>query len=342
MPRPFVLAHCFVLESHPMAKFRITFRLALVFPLLLNLFCWPQDSASNMAEQTSPLPVQRIDPLLAKSQSLLEKGNVSDAEHSVRQYLEQHPMSADAHYLLGLILFKQVKPKESLGEYTEGAKYRDPSPYDLEIVALNYVLLADYTEADKWLAKSLTLQPKNWEGWYYLGRTKYNENRFAEAIRAFQECLKLSPENVKAEDNLGLSYAGLGQIDAAMAAYKQAIAWQAQLLIKNPGPYLDLGTLLREQNRDAEAIPYLVHAAEIAPQDSKVHQELGKGYEHQNQLAKAQVELEKAAALTPDDAALHFVLGKIYRKQGMIEKAKAEFDRSETLRGTRALRDAVR
>lgn len=323
-----------------MGKFRITFR--LVFPLLLSVFCWPQDSASNIAEQTSPLPAQRIDPQLAESQALFEKGNVSDAEHSVRQYLGQHPRSADAHYLLGLILFKQVKPKDSLAEYTEGAKYRDPSAYDLEIVALNYVLLADYAHADEWLAKSLTLQPKNWEGWYYLGRTKYNENHFDEAVHAFQECLKLSPENVKAEDNLGLSYAGLGQIDDAMAAYKQAIAWQAQLLIKNPGPYLDLGTLLVDQNRDAEAISYLVHAAETAPQDSKVHQVLGKAYEHQNQLAKAQAELEKAVALTPDDAALHFVLGKLYRKQGMIEKAKAEFDRSEALRGTRALPDTVR
>ena len=132
-----------------------------------------------------------------------------------------------------------------------------------------------------------------------------------------------------------MSYAGLGQIDDAMATYKQAIAWQAQLLIKNPGPYLDMGTLLVDQNREAEGIPYLVHAAEIAPQDSKVHPELGRGYEHLNQLAEAQAELEKAAALTPDDAALHYVLGKVYRKQGMLEKAKAEFDRSEALRGIR-------
>src|SRR5207253_7946429 len=64
------------------------------------------------------------------------------------------------------------------------------------------------------------------EGWYYLGRTKYNENRFAEAISAFQQCLKLDPQNVKAEDNLGLSLAGLGRNEEAAVAYNQAIAWQ--------------------------------------------------------------------------------------------------------------------
>jgi len=346
VPRLYALAvlflTCFVLKSHPMRTCWLTFRLALVFPLLLNVFCWPQDSNANAPDQTSPSPAQQIDPLLAEGKSLLEKGSLNDAERSVRQFLGQYPMSADAHYLLGLILFKRAKPKDSLGEYTEGAKYHDPSAYDLEIVALDYVLLADYADADKWLTESLTRQPKNWEGWYYLGRTKYNENRFEEAIHAFRECLKLSPENVKAEDNLGLSYAGLGQFDDAMAAYRKAIAWQAQLLIKNLGPYVDMGSLLVDQNRDEEAIQFLVQATQIAPQDSKVHQELGRAYEHQNQLAKAQAELEKAAALTPDDAALHFVLGKVYRRQGMIDKAKAEFDRSAALRGTHAPRDGTR
>ena len=58
----------------------------------------------------------------------------------------------------------------------------------------------------------------------YLGRTQYTENRFDEAVQAFQRCLALEPRNVKAQDNLGLSYAGLGRADDAMAAYEAAIA----------------------------------------------------------------------------------------------------------------------
>src|SRR5438105_15155245 len=105
--------------------------------------------------------------------------------------------------------------KASLEEFTAGAKYRTPSAADLKIVALDYVLLVDYPDADKWLTKMLEWAPDDSEGWYYLGRTKYNENRFAEAIRAFQQCLKLDPQNVKAEDNPGLSLAGLGRNEEA-------------------------------------------------------------------------------------------------------------------------------
>src|SRR5207248_2490025 len=209
---------------------------------------------------------------------------------------------------LGLILFKAVKAKESLAEYTEGAKYRDPSPYDLEIVALDYILMSDYMDADKWLSKSLDRNPYNPEGWYYLGRTKYNENRFGEAIHAFEECLKREPGSVKAEDNLGLSFAAMGRTDEAIAAYRRAIGLQERKADKDAGPFLDLGSLLLEERRTREAIPPLMEAAQISPADSRTHEQLGKAYENMGKLPEAQSEMQKAVELKPQDPALHFVL----------------------------------
>jgi Flp pilus assembly protein TadD len=269
---------------------------------------------------------------LVDAKSVFEKGNVADAERLTRNYLESHPTSPDGHFLLGLILFKQNRPKDSLAEYTAGAKYRDPSAYDLEVVGLNYVLLNEYMDADKWLSKSVQEDSRNWETWYYLGRTKYNENRFEEAANAFRQALKLSPENVKAEDNLGLSYEGLGRREEAEKAYRDAIRWQSQLLPQNPGPYLDLGILLVEQNRLQDAIPYLQQAVQISPQDPKAHHQLGRAYERLNRLAEAQAELEKAVEASPNDGALHYVLGQIYRRQGMKDRAQAEFEKSMELK----------
>lgn len=276
--------------------------------------------------------VSQIDPVLLNAKSLLETGRVPEAERLTRTYLESHPLSADAHSLLGLILFKQVKAKDSLAEYNSAAKYRDPSAYDLEIVGLNYVLLSDYMDADKWLSKSVQLDSHNWESWYYLGRTKYNENRFNEAVNAFQQALSLSPKNIKAEDNLGLSYDGLGRKQEAEQAYRNAIRWQSQLLQEDPGPYLDLGILLIEQNRPQDAIPYLRQASQISPHDPKAHEQLGKAYAGMGHLPEAQVELERAVEASPNDGALHYVLGQIYRRQGMKDKAQAEFEKSESLK----------
>jgi tetratricopeptide (TPR) repeat protein len=268
---------------------------------------------------------------LAEARSLLESGKLPEAEQVTRRYLEIHKSSADGHYLLGYILFKQKDSKSSLAEYTEAARYRKPSAADLQAVAGNYVLLKDYPDADKWFTKAVEWNPKDSLGWYYLGRTKYSENRFAEAVSAFEQCLKLDPRNVKAEDNLGLSFEGLNQTDKAVAAYQTAIEWQKDAADKIPGPSLDLGSLLVDDNRANEALPYLLDAARIAPDDFRVHRQLGKAYTHLDQLDKARSELERAVELAPENAQLHFMLAQVYRKQGLMDKARIESERYAAL-----------
>ena len=303
------------------------------------------------------------DPALAPARLFLQRGMLSEAESAVRNYLQAHADSADAHFLLGFILFREVqaksleagdkdsealrynsgdlsgslvafrdaKVKESLAEFTVGAKYHVPNAFDLKIVALDYLLLKDFMDADHWLTRSIQWDPRDAQAWYYLGRTKYSESRFAEAINALQQCLKLDPNNVPAEDNLGLSLAGLGRNEEAVAAYKHAIAWQAQLLTKDPGPYIDIGKLLIDEKRPQDAVTFLLQAVEIAPRDTRAHELLGKAYTRVEEFPKAQAELEKAVELSPQTANLHCVLASVYRKQGFEEKAKAEYDHCASL-----------
>ncbi len=292
-----------------------------------------------IAAQTEDLQAQAPAPLttagpLAEARSLLAGGMLVEAENATRRYLKEHAGSADAHYLLGYVLFRQAKAGASLAEYTEGAKYRKPSAVDLQVVGADYVVLGDFPDADKWFTKSIEWDPASALGWYYLGRTKYNENRFEEAVEAFQKCLKLDPKHVKAEDNLGLCYQALGHLDDALQAYRNALDWQADAQIKNPGPFIDIGGLFLETNQPENAIEYLQKAIQIAPDDPKAHQQLGKAYFNLNDLPKALTELEKAAQLAPDNAPVHYVLAQAYRKQGLREKAKAEFDRYIKLSAT--------
>jgi Flp pilus assembly protein TadD len=310
------------------------------------------------------------DRALAEAKSLLRQGRMNEADRTIRQFLAAHPDSAEGHFLLGHILFREIqadavgeaqlegvnilqanpkdgnfipeKARASLAEFTAGAKYHQPSAVDLKIVALDYVLLGGYADADKWLTKMLEWTPNDADGWYLLGRTKYNENRFSEAVDAFQRSLKLDPRNVKTEDNLGLSYAGLGRNEEAIGAYQQAMAWQAQTPLKNPGPYINLASLLMDQNRSGDALSHLLQAVEIAPRESRAHELLGKAYTRLEQFQKAQTELEKAIELSPQSSHLHCLIAPVYRKQGLAEKAKAEFDRCAAMAGTRSTPETPR
>jgi tetratricopeptide (TPR) repeat protein len=279
---------------------------------------------------------EQSDALLAQAREFLNRGLLKEADRSVREYLGEHSDSAEGHFLLGYILFKEQKAEASLAEYTEGAKYHDPGASDLKIVALNYVLLEDYSDADRWLTRSVEADPKDSESWYYLGRTKYNENYFQEAIKAFEECLGLDSKNTKARANLGLALEGLGRTEDALKAYRKAIAIQADGATKSAEPFIDLGNLLLEQNQLDEAIENFVKAREISPQEFRVYESLGKAYLRLNKFAEAKAALEQAVALAPESAAAHYMLGQVYRKTGATERAKAEFDRAVALNKNKA------
>jgi Flp pilus assembly protein TadD len=271
---------------------------------------------------------------LQTAHSFLDQKQYTEAEKVLREYLAQHPASADAHYLLGYTLFRQDRPKDSLAEFTEGAKYQRPKAAELKIVAADYVVLADFTDADKWLTYVTSEAPDDADAWYMLGRTKYNENRFLEAIDSFQRTLALRPHDIKAENNLGLSYQGLNRTEEAKQAYQNAIAWQKDSPYKDAQPFLNSGILLLEQDQPSQALPYLENAAALAPHNPKVLEQLGRAYDLLGMREKARRALETAVALAPNASGLHYKLGQVYRSEGKNQLAQQQFDICARLNST--------
>ncbi len=288
-------------------------------------------AAAQSANQ--PLPDD-----LASARKAVQQADWPQAERLARRYLSEHASSPEGHYLLAFALFRENKPEASLAEYTHAAVLRKPAALDLRWVALDYVLLGDYGDADKWITKSIEWDGHDGNAWYEMGRIKYQENRFAEAVNAFQNALQRIPKLVKAENNLGLAYEGLNEPDKAIAAYQQAITWQAGLTQKSEQPLLNLGSLYLDQGRITEALPLLIEAETIVPGDGKIHATLGKLYLRQGNLVEAQASFEKAAAIDPASAPIHFQLGQTYRKEGKTEQAQIEFAKAAQIDGASSLK----
>ena len=275
---------------------------------------------------------QAADPL-AEPRALLREGKIDQSEAALHSYLKEHPASADARFLLGYVLFREQKAVESLAEFTAGARTRRPKADELKTVASDYVLLGDFADADKWFTEVTRETPGDADAWYLLGRTKYNENAFADAASDFERSLSLRPKSVEAENNLGLAWKELNSPAKAKTAFQTAIEWEGDSP-KDSQPFLNLGTMLADQRNLDQAVAPLLKAASLSPGNPKVHEELGQVYEAQNDLPKAQAELEQAVALAPDISGLHFKLGQIYRHEGMRDRAQHEFDVCEKLNST--------
>jgi Flp pilus assembly protein TadD len=277
--------------------------------------------------------------LLDRAQALVQAGKFSDALPAVESYLKERPDSPDAHALRGFILFKQSKPAEALREYSETAKRRPPTAFELKIVALCYAMQEDYTNAGRWLSQAFELRPRDLQACNDLGEIKILGEKHEEAAAVFRKCLALDPKNVFAENGVGIAYEQMDRIDEAEAAYRNAVRWQAASPAQDPTPILNLGRILLKQNRPEEALEYLTRAVELGPEHAATHLQLGKAHSYVKQLESAQRELEKACRLKPDDARLHYMLGRLYREAGMTAPAEREFERFRELKNRPAPAD---
>lgn len=289
----------------------------------------PQESAIQATKG-----LHDTDPALQQFLTLIEEARYDQAADQIRGYLQSHPDSARAHFLLGYALYREQKPRASLEEYTTGARFSKPAANDLAAVAMDYILLRDYADADKWLTQATAGDPQNELYLYYLARTKYVENRFEEAINLFRHCLNLAPHDLRAEYNLGLALEGLGRTDDAAAAYRTAIDWDRGSATPDAQPYLDLGILFLSENMQDQALPLLRRAVQMDPQNPRAHEKLGLAWQQSNNLSEADNELKAAVALAPDIPSLHFELGRIYQREGKTAKAKEEFARTAALNAT--------
>jgi Tfp pilus assembly protein PilF len=276
---------------------------------------------------------------LQSATSMLMQRRYTEAAAYLAKIMPAHEEDAEAHVMFAYALFREDKPADSLREYTRAAQLRKPSAEDLKWVALDYVLLKDYQDAGKWMSVSLAMNPNDEEAWYGMGRIAYTQNNFKRAKVSFEEALKLHPEDVLAEDNLGLTYEALYKLDDAIAAYRKAIEWQQSSMHPSEQPYLNLAIVLLNQNKVDEASALLEKASTIAPDDPSILTEIARISMKQNRLADAERELRQALRSKPNDGALHFQLGRVLQKENKLEEAKAEFAKTAALDGTHSSPD---
>lgn len=284
------------------------------------------------AEKTNP---GQSDALLYEGKSLANLNRFAEAESVLREYFSQHPQAADALYMLGYVLNREDKPKESLNTYTQAARLSTPRSDDLKVVAIDYVMLNDYPDAIRWMKQAVAFDPKNEQAWYGLGRCYYTQSDFPDAEQAFQHALALDPRDLKAATNLALTIEMRNKPKEADAAYQRAIALANADPKTDEWPYLDYASFLLDQGRAADSIPLLRKAVIINPRCADCHGKLGRALVAEGKYKQAVAELEQAVALSPKDPKLHYALGRAYRSAGMTAKAKAELAMTAKLYGTK-------
>ena len=150
-----------------------------------------------------------------------------------------------------------------------------------------------------------------------LGLDYRDQGQLDEAVAEFKEAIQLDPEFVEAHYNLGLTYVDQGELELAVAEQQEAIGLAPDLAEAHNG----LGMAYYGLGRVDEAIAAYEEAIELDPDLSDAHFNLGHAYSDLGQHEQALAAYREAAQLEPDDHEIHHNVGVACIKQGMVTDA---------------------
>jgi protein O-mannosyl-transferase len=167
---------------------------------------------------------------------------------------------------------------------------------------------------------------------YNLGLMLEKKGQATEAIRQYQEALRLNPDDADAHSSLGAAFDGKGQVDEAIRQYREAV----RLKPDNAEVHNNLGIALGRQGQSEEAIRQFYEAIRLKPSEADTHVNLGTVFDDKGQLDEAIRQYQEAIRLKPDHAEAHNNLGIALGRQGQTDEAIRQFQEAIRLKPDRA------
>lgn len=151
------------------------------------------------------------------------------------------------------------------------------------------------------------------------------QDRPSEAVAPLQEAVRSRP-GAAAETYLAMAWRKTGRGDEALPLLQRAAARQPPL----PLALYELGTLLHEQRRLAEAEAALQRGLQAAPEAGEFSLALGNVFLNRGETAKAESAFARVLAAAPTHPAALCGLGSVLMSRGEFDRAMEKFLRALT------------
>ena len=203
--------------------------------------------------------------------------------------------SAESYNYLGTLYYRQGDVDKAIQAF-ENALKRSPHHKTakqnlnqlLRQKAFNALKRNAFDEATTYFEKAIHLDPENATTYRIMGDGYALASEFSRAITYYQKALDIAPDDAEARKNLVLSYSNhgvtlrnRGEWDAAIRAYRDALALQPtyQLAKTNLIDVLwQKANARRQAGRSAEAIVTYLELQKLHPNDTDIASLLGELY----------------------------------------------------------------
>jgi Tfp pilus assembly protein PilF len=149
------------------------------------------------------------------------------------------------------------------------------------------------------------------------------------AIDEFELAAEIDPKSSQIQNNLGLTYQSVGEVESALNHFERAFALDP----KSVDAAVNLSNVLCQRGNFATAETVLLRSVYFNPKSAKAHNNLGTVLCSQSKYLDSMGEFEKAIALDPAMASAHYGLGFSMMKVKDYMPAIKEFKQALYLNG---------
>jgi protein O-GlcNAc transferase len=160
------------------------------------------------------------------------------------------------------------------------------------------------------------------------GNAIEDEGRLAEALRRYEDAIRLAPKLARAHLNRGNILLATGEVERALGAFATA-------LVHNPSyaaAHYNTGNAYARSGRHGPAAVAYRKAIALKPDFADAEVALGSVLEELGQMDDAMASYRRALEINPECVEAHSNLGNVLKDLGNIDEAVASYRRALTIR----------
>lgn len=252
-----------------------------------------------------------VEQTLSKAQTQARKGNISDAIALCEKVLALYPENKRAKNAILKLRRQNGQPAENRLQNWKNK---------LKSLSASQDYSTFYREAKIFSAE----YPNIFEAWLMLGTAAAQFDHLEEAKVALNNAIRLQPDNIEAQNNLGLCFIKSWQFDEAIFAFEKIISLKPNYAAAHGNK----GVALFKLGKYQESIASFEAAISIRPNFNFAHANLGRALQKVGLLEKAETSLHVATRLDKSDVNAYFSLSLIQIERNEPEKAKESLQKA--------------
>jgi tetratricopeptide (TPR) repeat protein len=260
----------------------------------------------------TPLPAGVTEKFQQASEAM-RQGNLDQAGDGFAAVVRQAPTFAEAFLNLGLVREEQARHDEAIAAFQKALQLKPRLRGANLFLGIAQFRTNRLDASLATLRKETTVSPKDANAWMWFGIVALEKGDGDEAVRALDEAAKLSPDNVDILYHRGRAHLSVSKDSYARMFKADPKSWRVR-------------QILAEANADAErhmdAIAEYQAAIQLAPNEPRLHEELGSEFRAAGNVPEAEEAFRKELEIDPDNVVAKYKLGVLLTEKGDAAQGK--------------------